>query len=324
MTQSTANVPYTLLCYLITNSLSSRSCDHLSQRCRSNRPHRKRNRLTSVRSTTQHLPRNSVCLAGWKASPRPEESDVYSWQWLLPNGSGKKKLASVITPLYNTVIDKKETVMPPRSRFTREQIIEIAFEEVRKHGWEALSARHISEKLQSSTMPLYSHFKSMRSLAEEIVKKAFDVLASYASTPRTGDAWLDGAIGHVLFAKEEKMLFRCVMDERFVDLRREYSARAFARSGKMPADYAPFEGLSQEAIKEIRMRRTIFTHGLASYVNLSFSPPGGDYDWLVRVIREMDDMLLQWARNREADQEKSDGLESDIPFETSPRPEIAP
>ena len=100
--------------------------------------------------------------------------------------------------------------MPPKVKFEREHIINAAFNIVRKHGWQGLSARTLAEQLNSSTRPIYTHLKSMKDLEYEVVKKAMALLEEYINQPRTGDMWTDQGLGSVLFAKHEKELFKAI------------------------------------------------------------------------------------------------------------------
>ena len=98
--------------------------------------------------------------------------------------------------------------MPPKQRFTPQDIVEAAFQVVRKQGWDGFSARTIAKELNSSTRPIYDYFNSMENIEAEVVKKILAHFVEFLSRERTGDKWLDHALGYVLFAAEEKHLFR--------------------------------------------------------------------------------------------------------------------
>ncbi len=72
--------------------------------------------------------------------------------------------------------------MPADTKISREDIIDAAFEIVRKGGWAQLSARSIAKRLKSSTMPIYSQFKTMEMLEDEVVKKAVTLQAEYSAS----------------------------------------------------------------------------------------------------------------------------------------------
>ena len=79
--------------------------------------------------------------------------------------------------------------MPPKQKFTKEDIVEAAFNVVREQGWEALSQRSIAKKLNASIGPIYSYLKSMTNLEEAVIEKAYELLLHYMLTPR-GDEGL--------------------------------------------------------------------------------------------------------------------------------------
>jgi len=157
--------------------------------------------------------------------------------------------------------------MPPKVRYKKETIIDIAFEYVRKNGWTGLTARYISEKLNSSTMPIYSCFKSMRQLEDEVVKRAMDLCMEYLKTPRSGDIWIDNGVGYVLFACKEKYLFRAAFDEEHAILRKKYDQLMWEQIGKGLVDYPLFKDLSDTQLYELRRGRWVLLHGLATLIN---------------------------------------------------------
>jgi AcrR family transcriptional regulator len=186
--------------------------------------------------------------------------------------------------------------MPPKTKFTKEEVVAIAFETVRKHGWDGLSARYIADMLNSSTMPVYSHFRSMRDLEDEVVRKAYELILEYADGVDTGDAWLDMSVGYVRFARDEGPLFRALTDERHVELRRRYRMIALAKSGEKLKDYVPFQGLSEDQIEDVRFKQIIFTYGLASIVNLSGARDDVSDERITELLQDMGRMLIRAAK----------------------------
>jgi len=157
--------------------------------------------------------------------------------------------------------------MPPKTRFTKTEIIAIAFDYVRQCGWTGLTARYIADQLNASTMPIYSCFKSMRHLENEVVKKAMDLCFEYLTTPRTGDVWMDSGVGYILFALNEKILFRAVFDETHAPLRKQYDASIWQELSKGLSKYPQFKTLSDTQLLQLRRARWVLLHGLASLIN---------------------------------------------------------
>ena len=98
--------------------------------------------------------------------------------------------------------------------FNREQVIEIAFNLIRKNGWSSVSARSIAKELGSSTMPIYSHMKSLEELEQELKVKSRACIIEYQSRTYSGEQLLDIAVGYVVFARDEKQLFRFLFMDR--------------------------------------------------------------------------------------------------------------
>ena len=95
-----------------------------------------------------------------------------------------------------------------KKTFSTEDIVEAAFQVVRKQGRKKLSARTIAKELNASTMPIYSTINSMKDLEAKIGQKFTELLLEYCLTPWTGNLLVDMSFGYVRFAKDEKELFR--------------------------------------------------------------------------------------------------------------------
>lgn len=62
--------------------------------------------------------------------------------------------------------------MPPKPKFTREEIIEAALGIVSEKGCEALTARELGAALGSSARPIFTMFANMEELQQEVEKAA--------------------------------------------------------------------------------------------------------------------------------------------------------
>ncbi len=161
--------------------------------------------------------------------------------------------------------------MPPKIKYRKEDIIDAAFNLVRKSGWKGLSARSIAKELNASTGPIYSYLDSMKDLDEEVVGKAMELFTEYIiNTKQTGDKWIDHGIGYTLFAKHEHHLFRGINDENHLKIQKKYAPEIWEALNQELSDYPLFEGLSEETSMQIRNMRWIFIHGLATLINNSF------------------------------------------------------
>ena len=56
---------------------------------------------------------------------------------------------------------KEESAMPPKKKFTREEIIQIAYEMAREKGIDAVVARELGKRMGTSSSPIFTAFKNM-------------------------------------------------------------------------------------------------------------------------------------------------------------------
>lgn len=157
--------------------------------------------------------------------------------------------------------------MPPQTKFNKEDTVEAAFRIVRHQGWEKLSARSIASELGSSTMPVYSNLGSMGDLEETIIKKALDLLLSFQTTPRTGDPILDLGLGYVLFAKQERHLFKAINDEKHGQLQVKLGEENFEFTVQALSKDSRFKGMSRDQLRKLVFFWWVFVHGLANINN---------------------------------------------------------
>ena len=64
--------------------------------------------------------------------------------------------------------------MPPKTKFTKEEIVDAAYEILRVEGEEALTAREVGKRLGTSSSPIFTVFSSMGELKDAALKKATD------------------------------------------------------------------------------------------------------------------------------------------------------
>lgn len=99
--------------------------------------------------------------------------------------------------------------MPPKPKFTREEVIEAALDITAEKGIEALTSRELGAALNSSARPIFTVFRSMDELYAEVrtaAMKRFDEYAGKAVglTPLFKQVGLQ----MVLFASQQPKLFR--------------------------------------------------------------------------------------------------------------------
>ena len=95
--------------------------------------------------------------------------------------------------------------MPPRSKITREMIIDAAYEIVRESGEGSLNARSIADRLGCSTQPVLYVFRTMNEIRECVYQKADEYHSEYLmQTGENTSIWKN----YIRFSVRERNLFR--------------------------------------------------------------------------------------------------------------------
>lgn len=98
--------------------------------------------------------------------------------------------------------------MPPKAKFTREEIIEAALAIVREHGFSALTARALGEKLGSSARPIFTVFQSMEEVQQAVIEAAKALYKEYVDQGLSAEIAFKGVgTQYILFSINEPKLF---------------------------------------------------------------------------------------------------------------------
>jgi len=196
--------------------------------------------------------------------------------------------------------------LPRKPQFKTEDVVEAALKLVRKNGWTGLSASAVAGELGCSTMPIYSHFKNMDKLQDEVVKKGWEILYTYESKKYTGDVWVDQSVGYVRFAKKEKNLFLCMFDGRNLELQRKMLREHWLYLSSLLEGYTPLADLSEEQGLRIRYSRAMLSHGVATSVSVGWSQLLQNDDLLEKYLTMTSMAMLKGYQEIDADQFDTD------------------
>ena len=157
--------------------------------------------------------------------------------------------------------------MPPKPKFTKEEIVTAALELVSEKGIEALTARELGVRLGSSARPIFTVFNSMEEVQEEVRAAALKRFESYAEkavhyTP----VFKQVGMQMILFAMEEPKLYQLVyMSENagatdFEGITQQLGDVAQLCVNVIQRDY----GLSAEDAKTLFEHVWIYTFGIGA------------------------------------------------------------
>ena len=153
--------------------------------------------------------------------------------------------------------------MPPKSKCTREQIIETAFRMVREEGLSCLTARNLAQKLGTSTAPIFTAFNSVEEIRDEVVKKANELYGEYIKEGLKEPLAFKGVgIKYIQFAKDEPELFKILgINKKFTDnFLPAYDDNSPEVLNVLENKY----GMSNEAAKKLYNHMSVYAFGFAS------------------------------------------------------------
>lgn len=94
--------------------------------------------------------------------------------------------------------------MPPKPKFTREKVVEVALTLVGERGMAALTARELGERLGSSARPIFTVFRNMEELTEAVREAAMRKYDAYVGVAEHYKPIFKAfGVRMVLFATEE-------------------------------------------------------------------------------------------------------------------------
>lgn len=101
--------------------------------------------------------------------------------------------------------------MPPKNKFTKEEIIKTALEIVRERGQKYVTAKEIAVRLGVSTRPIFTSFKTMDELRKEMYNAAVELYHEYLSEGLESKIpFLGFGMQYIRFAREETELYKLI------------------------------------------------------------------------------------------------------------------
>lgn len=186
--------------------------------------------------------------------------------------------------------------MGRRPNFTREEILDCAYEILNNESLKEVTARNVAKKLGVSTIGIYSAFKSMDELKNELSKKAKTKLFEYTKRDYTDLPLLNIGIGICHFAKEEKVLFRTIF-------LRECLPREFTDEVMQDFKDLIYSGFSSneeynrfpvDITEWVIKKGWYFSHGYATLICTGFYIDI-EFETFKKEIIEMGDLLIKKA-----------------------------
>lgn len=159
--------------------------------------------------------------------------------------------------------------MPPKAKFTKEEIVAAALKIVESDGIDALTARSLGNELKSSARPIFTVFESMEEVQKEVVAAAYGIYRQYEDEGMGGTQSFKGSgTGYIRFAAEHPKLFQLLfMKERYgAPDHGKILALIDGYYEKIVQSVMTEYGFARETAKQVYLHMWLYSHGIASLI----------------------------------------------------------
>ncbi len=180
--------------------------------------------------------------------------------------------------------------MPPKNKFTREEIVEAAFEIAKEEGFSKITARSVASRLNSSVAPIYVNFNTIEELTRAVVQRVF-VLSEELTTKQKGQNLFEN-IGRASleFARDYPVLFRdLVLKPNPYMSSYENTERVMVEALK---ENEEMKDWTMEERRRLFLKMRIFQLGLSAMVANGHVPSWLDEKESEKLLLETGDQLL--------------------------------
>lgn len=160
--------------------------------------------------------------------------------------------------------------MPPSVRFSREAVLNAAYQLIRREGPAALNARSVAKELGGSTQPIFRLFANMEELRSAVIELTLSEWKNKLAIRQQESAFPYLTIGmvYLLFARDEPELFKLlfmrdrVSDGSCTDYNVDFAIPMIEDMAKVDVDTA----------RKLYEHNWFFCHGLAVAIATKYIP----------------------------------------------------
>ncbi|RXZ82993.1 TetR/AcrR family transcriptional regulator [Paenibacillaceae bacterium] len=151
--------------------------------------------------------------------------------------------------------------MAPKPKFTKQEIIDAAFQIADAEGLGSITIRKVAEKLGSSIAPIYVNFNDVNELIQAVIARIVAISRRMLSEQTSGEPFRDIGLASLRFAKQHSVLFReiAISNNNYLSSYDEEIGGLLVEQMRTDAELA---GFSDEELGMILLKMRIFQMGL--------------------------------------------------------------
>lgn len=187
--------------------------------------------------------------------------------------------------------------MPPKFKFTRQEITTAALRVTQRNGILSLTARSLASELGCSAKPIFGLFKNMEEVQQEVLKAANDLYQSYINKSMEKGVYPPykaSGMAYISFAKEEKELFKLLFmrdrtHEHIEDDQEQIKPLIELIQNNLK--------LSEENAIQFHIEMWVYVHGIATMLATSYLK--WDETFISKVITDgYEGLKLRYAKGK--------------------------
>lgn len=188
--------------------------------------------------------------------------------------------------------------MPPQKKFSREEIIQAAFEIARVEGLDHITIRKVASRLGSSIAPIYVNFANVEELIQAVIGRISELSREILMDMDTGNPFHDIGAASLRFAKEYSVLFRDLVMKQNDHMKGYDQDMAPFLVEQMKAD-ADLAGFEDEELRLILLKMKIFQLGLSVMIANGLLPESFSEEQAIALLDQTAGDVIAGARLRQ-------------------------
>lgn len=157
--------------------------------------------------------------------------------------------------------------MPPKAKFTREEILQAAFETARAEGIDKITSRELGKRLGSSARPIFTVYENMDDLKQDVIGWARELYKQYVMDGLKKEPAFKGVgMAYIRFAIEEPLLFQLLFmnpQSSLTDVNSILPVIDASYEDILRSVQEPY-GLNRETAERFYQHLWTYSHGIAA------------------------------------------------------------
>lgn len=192
--------------------------------------------------------------------------------------------------------------MPPRPKFSKEQIIDSAFHIAKTEGLDKVTIRKIADHMGSSSAPIYVNFNDVDEVKRAVIHKVVELSQQMLQEHQSGNPFRDIGIASLKMAMEYPVLIRDFALEPNEYLK-DYDQEMVRELVNMMQKDPGLEDFTEEELMAILLKMRIFQTGLTLMAANGLQPEEFDFDQMIKLLDSVAEDVVMAARIRKGEKQ---------------------